>query len=87
MAAGGARSGAGRKKGGQNRMTAAAVKATKASGQTPLEYLLSVMRDVGGDESKRIDAAKAAAPYVHARLTTIEAKIEGDLHHEFSWLA
>ena len=57
-----------------------------ASGLTPLEYMLSVMRDAGADESKRLDAAKAAAPYVHARLTSVEHSGEMTLTHE-QWLA
>jgi hypothetical protein len=38
---------------------------------TPLEYLLRVMRH-DPDEARRLDAAKAAAPYVHPRLATME---------------
>lgn len=48
--------------------------------------MLSVMRDRGADESKRLDAAKAAAPYVHARLTAVEHSGEMTLTHE-QWLA
>lgn len=33
----------------------------------PLDYLLSVMRDVGADEKTRIQAAQLAAPYIHAK--------------------
>lgn len=40
------------------------------TGLTPLEYLTSVYQDAAADEAKRIDAAKAAAPYVHAKLQT-----------------
>jgi hypothetical protein len=40
----------------------------EANGElTPLDYLKSVYRDVAADESRRIEAAKAAAPYVHAK--------------------
>lgn len=35
--------------------------------QTPLEFLLSVMRNPGVDEKLRIDAAKAAATYMHVK--------------------
>lgn len=69
----------GRRKGTPNKATAAKAAAIEASGLTPLDYLLSVMRDEDGEPSQRIDAAKAAAPYVHPRLSTVEAKIEGDL--------
>ena len=72
MPRGGARPGAGRKKGG----TAAAVAATKprainrdakAAGMTPLAYMLSVMNDREADETRRDRMAQAAAPYVHAK--------------------
>lgn len=56
-------------------------------GLTPLEYLLSVMRDEGAEEARRVDAAKAAAPYVHPRLGAIEvSNPEGEsFKHEFTW--
>jgi hypothetical protein len=38
----------------------------------PLDYLLSVMRDENEKRRERIDAAKAAAPYCHARLALTE---------------
>ena len=55
------------------------------AGLTPLEFMLRVMRDEGADEAKRLDAAKAAAPYVHPRLnaTTLDAKV--GVSHE-DWL-
>lgn len=43
-----------------------------AEGITPLEYMLSVMRDESNDQAVRLDAAKAAAPYVHPKLNAIE---------------
>lgn len=39
---------------------------------TPLAYLLQVMRDAGQEQDARLEAAKAAAPYVHARLSSVE---------------
>jgi hypothetical protein len=72
MARGGSRPNAGRPKGAQNIKTIEQVEAVKASGLTPLEYLTSVYQDIGQDEAKRIDAAKAAAPYVHAKLSSVE---------------
>lgn len=62
----------GRSPGTPNRKTAETQAAVEASGLTPLEYLLSVMRDVGADEQRRVAAANMAAPYVHARLSSIE---------------
>jgi hypothetical protein len=37
-----------------------------------LEFLLQVMRDVEADEARRIDAAKAAAPFVHPKLASVD---------------
>lgn len=74
MTRGGSRPNAGRPKGAQNRKTVEQVEAVKASGQTPLEYLTSIYQDIGADEARRIDAAKAAAPYVHAKLNSVELK-------------
>lgn len=34
---------------------------------TPLDFLLSVMRDPTEDKARRINAAQLAAPYVHAK--------------------
>ena len=38
----------------------------------PLDYLLSIMRDETQEAAVRRDAAKAAAPYCHARLASTE---------------
>ncbi len=38
----------------------------------PLDFLLAVMRDETGEPHTRLDAAKAAAPYCHARLASTE---------------
>lgn len=62
----------GRKKGVRNRAGVAKAEAVAASGLTPLDYLLFVMRDPQAEAQARQDAAKAAAPYVHPRLSAIE---------------
>ena len=69
---GGARSNAGRKPGVPNKKTAALQAAVARSGITPLDFLLKVMRDSKKKLDVRVDAAKAAAPYVHAKLASIE---------------
>ena len=58
----------GRQKGAANKRTREIADKAVAEGLTPLEYLLSVVRDVGEDRATRIDAAKAAAPFIHPRL-------------------
>lgn len=69
---GGKRPGAGRKKGVPNKRTAEIQQAVEESGLTPLAYMLQVMRDVGQDEMRRLQAARDAAPYVHAKLSSVE---------------
>jgi hypothetical protein len=76
---GGARPGAGRKKGLPNKRTQEAQKLAEATGITPLEYLLSIMRDPVQEPRERLAAAVAAAPYVHAKLSAMS--VSGDINH------
>lgn len=78
MANGGARPGAGRKPGAATAMNEEARKKALEGGMSPLEYLLGVMRDIRQDDARRLDAAKAAAPYVHARLANVAVAGEID---------
>ena len=89
MANGGAREGAGRPKGAASRKDAEARAKALESGITPLEYLLSIMRDEGLPRNERIDCAKAAAPYVHAKYTTVALTGEdhqGPVEHVVRWV-
>jgi len=72
MARGGKRPGAGRKPGSANTRTREIADKAIAEGITPLEYMLSVLRDEDADKLVRFEAAKAAAPYVHPKLAAIE---------------
>jgi hypothetical protein len=72
MAHGGARPGAGRKKNGVNRITEEAIARAEEGGEMPLDFLLRIMRDEMADAAKRIDCAKAAAPFLHAKLNAID---------------
>lgn len=74
MARGGKREGAGRKPGAINKATQEEREAIKASGLTPLQYLLQVMRDESVGQHERVDAAHKAAPYVHAKLASVDVK-------------
>jgi hypothetical protein len=69
----------GRKPGSKNKRTReleARVEAmhegVDASGMTPLDFLLCVMRDSKLDTALRLDAAKAAARYVHPTLGAVQ---------------
>lgn len=48
----------------------------KLGGVLPLDYMLKVMRDDNQEPSRRDEMAKAAAPYIHAKLAAVEHKGE-----------
>lgn len=73
---GGARANAGRKKGSLTAKTQEIVAKAAAEGITPLEYMLSLLRDEAQSPEIRFDAAKSAAPYIHPRLSSVEAKVQ-----------
>jgi hypothetical protein len=63
----------GRQKGVRNRATAEARAAAEATGVLPLDYMLSVMRNTNADPKRRDAMAMAAAPYLHPKLSSVEA--------------
>lgn len=79
---GGARPGAGRKPGSIRKATAAAQAKAAETGELPLDFMLNRMRDPEAPMEDRMDMAKAAAPYIHAKLSSVEAKVdvEGQLN-------
>jgi hypothetical protein len=62
----------GRQRGTPNKASAVKAAAVAASGLTPLDYMLTVLRDEGADPKDRMWAAEKSAPYVHPRLATVE---------------
>lgn len=83
---GGRRPGAGRPAGAATKKTRAIADAAASEGITPLEFMLQVMRqDPTHDDPKiqaqrellQFEAAKAAAPYVHPKLASIQHTGEG----------
>jgi hypothetical protein len=80
MGRGGARPGAGRKPGTATRRTREIAERAMIEGETPLEYMLRVMRDPAVDHERRDEMARAAAPYIHPRLTAVAVKgLPGEL--------
>jgi hypothetical protein len=71
---GGKRQNAGRKPGTGNRSNEEARRKVAETGETPLEYMLRVMRDPAVDHDRRDKMAAAAAPYAHSRLASVEHK-------------
>jgi len=62
----------GRKPGIASKMNRETQRVVAATGITPLEYMLKVMRNRRASDARRDWAAAAAAPYVHPRLATVQ---------------
>lgn len=76
---GGARRGAGRKVSEARKATLRAAEEARArtaaalgSAETPLDYMLRVMRDATVDDKRRDAMATAAAQYLHPKLAAVE---------------
>jgi DNA-binding ferritin-like protein len=82
VARGGARPGAGRKVGSVTKKTREIAEKAVTLGVTPLEYMLSILRDESMPTESRFEAAKAAAPYVHPKLSNVELNASVSLSHE-----
>lgn len=72
MARGGQRAGAGRKAGTPNKASAERQAEVAASGLTPLDYMLTLLRDETASKDDRMWAAEKAAPFVHPKLAAVE---------------
>jgi hypothetical protein len=64
----------GRPKGARNRRTRAVLEAAEAGGDMPLDFLLRLMRDPSAPITRRLEAAKAAAPFLHPKLNSVDPK-------------
>ena len=60
--------GPGRPKGARNKIFGKTHEQILAGGESPLEFLVRTYQDAKNDYSMRLDAAKAAAPYMHPKL-------------------
>jgi hypothetical protein len=69
----------GRPKGSRNKRTHTLIEAAQAGGQLPLDYMLAVMRDPKAPARRRDEMAKAAAPYLHSKLASIEQHGSDDM--------
>ena len=86
MARGGRRDNAGRKPGATNTRTREVAERAAAEGITPLEYMLELLRKPYPEEADgsvlaaydamKLEAAKAAAPYVHPRLANVDPLVD-----------
>jgi hypothetical protein len=62
----------GRQKGTKNKASVKRAEEIAETGETPLEYMIRVMRSSDADYDRRDKMAAAAAPYVHPKLANIE---------------
>src|SRR5215813_11735671 len=65
----------GRPRGSLNKRTQTLLEAAEAGGEMPLDFLLRLMRDPHSPMACRLEAAKAAAPFLHSKLSAIDAKL------------
>jgi hypothetical protein len=75
---GGRRAGAGRPKGAISLSTRAIIEAAKSGGEVPIDYMLRIMRDENAPDARRNRMARAAAAYLHSKLSMIEEDEEED---------
>ena len=61
----------GRAKGTPNKATAKREAEIAASGLTPLDYMLEILRNPNATTARRDWAASAAAPYVHPKFASV----------------
>ena len=79
MSVGGARPGAGRPAGSINRRHSEVIAAALAEGDTPIEYMLKIMRDGSADQKRKDWAADKLAPYLHPRPAPMQRCVEIEL--------
>lgn len=77
-ARGGKREGAGRPKGAKTEITEEAIRKA-GEGETPLEYMLRVMRDSTQADERRDKMAIGAAPYMHAKAVEVTGQSGGPI--------
>lgn len=79
MPRGGKREGAGRKAGSATAKTREVANAAAVAGLTPLDYMLTVLRNEAALPAERMWAAEKAAPYIHPKLSSAEVKHAGEI--------
>ena len=78
MPSGGKRNHSGRPRGAINLAMRDVISAASASGEMPIAYMLRVMRDEKVRDARRDEMAKAAAAYLHTKLSSIPSELEDE---------
>jgi hypothetical protein len=76
---GGARPNAGRKLGSVSKRSTELIADAVASGITPVEFMLEILRDESADMKRREWAAEKVAPYIHGRPAPVAHRVTIDL--------
>ncbi len=71
----------GRPPGTRNKATAKRQQLVATTGITPLDFMLERLRAPDASIEERMDAAKAAAPYIHPRLALVQS--QSTVEHRF----
>lgn len=76
---------AGRPKGAASQKTREIADKAALEGITPLEVMLQTMRDAwdGGSKELACQIAKDAAPYMHPRLTAVDAEVNANVNGNY----
>ena len=69
----------GRTAGTLNKRTQAMLEEIASTGDTPLQYMLRVMRDPEAAVARRDAMAAAAAPYIHPRMAQVDMHAQYDV--------
>jgi hypothetical protein len=64
-----------RERGPPNRKTTQKIAQNEASGLTPLDHMLAVMRDPRAKAARRDEMARSAAPYIHPPIAPIDLDV------------
>lgn len=67
--------GPGRPKGSRNKASLRRQREVAATGITPLDYMLKVMRNPKAAWPRRDEMARSAAPYIHPKLATLQSNV------------
>lgn len=76
---GGTRNGSGRPMGSLTKRNREIASEALLSGQTPLEFMLSIMRNEDAEPKDRQKAAESCAPFLHPRISTLDRTVELEL--------
>ncbi len=82
---GGRRQGSGRKSGSRDKGKAALAAVQALNGETPIAFFAGILANAELPLSLRFAAAKELAPYMHPRLSSVEANVKATVSHDEFW--